>query len=221
MRHLKSGRALGVSTSHRRAMMRNMVTSLVETEMIRTTVTRAKEIRKPLDKMITLGKQGDLSARRNALKFVKSKLAMSKLFGELAERYQDRNGGFTRIMRLGPRRGDGAEMAVVVLVGSDKDPFKDEGKGRRKSRGGKAKEKVIDQVAEEVQAAEGEKSAQTKPSTKKKAAEPEAQVTEAEITEEPAAATAEASAEATAGDTPAGETAETEQGESSEEEKSG
>lgn len=149
MRHLKAGRTLGVKPAHRKAMLRNIVTSLVEKEQIKTTVARAKEMRKPLDKMITLGKRGDLSARRTALAFVKSKEAMAKLFGELAERYQERQGGFSRILKLGPRRGDGAEMALILLVGKPDDPFAEESKPRR--RGGKKEPKaVLKDVAEEV-----------------------------------------------------------------------
>lgn len=150
MRHLKSGRALGVSPSHRRAMMRNMVTSILEHEQVKTTLARAKELRKPLDRMITFGKQGDLNARRRALGYVKSKAAIASLFGELAERYKDRNGGYTRIIRLGTRRGDGAEMVLMMLVGNPNDPFADEKKPRRRG-GGKNKDKaVLEDVAAEV-----------------------------------------------------------------------
>jgi large subunit ribosomal protein L17 len=148
MRHLKSGRALGVKPAHRRAMLRNMVTSLLEHGRIKTTVTRAKELRKPLDQMITLGKQGDLAARRQALGFVKSKAAMANLFGDLAERYKERHGGYSRILRVGPRRGDGAELALVLLVGGESDPFADEKKPRR--RGARQPKAVLEQVAEEV-----------------------------------------------------------------------
>ena len=156
MRHLKSGRALGVKPAHRRAMMRNMVTSLLEHGRIRTTVTRAKELRKPLDQMITLGKEGDLAARRGALTFVKSKAAMANLFGELAERYKDRAGGYSRILRLGPRRGDGAELALVILVGSENDPFAEEKKGGRRRRAAKPKA-VLDEVADGVKAGDAPK----------------------------------------------------------------
>ncbi len=151
MRHLKSGRALGVSPSHRLAMMRNMVTSLLEHQQVRTTMARAKEVRRPLAKMITLGKRGDLTARRKALAFVKSKTAMANLFGDFAERYASRAGGFVRIMPLGPRRGDAAEMAVIVLVDSPKDPYASEGKPRRAARP-RREGRVIEQVAEEVKA---------------------------------------------------------------------
>lgn len=151
MRHLKAGRALGVKPAHRRAMMRNLVSSLIEQEQIKTTLARAKEMRTPLDHMITLGKKGDLSARRQALAFVKGKVVMAKLFGELAERYTERAGGFSRILRLGPRRGDGAEMVMILLVGNPNDPFADEKKPSRKGPRKKATE-VLDEVAEEVSA---------------------------------------------------------------------
>ncbi len=150
MRHLKAGRRLGVSTSHRRAMMRNLVTSILEHQQITCTVARAKELRKPLDKMITLGKRGDLHARRQALKFIKSKDAMSMLFGELAERYKERNGGYARIIRLGKRRlGDGAEMAIVQLLGSPQDVLSATKKKIAKSNT-KEKINVLEEVSQEV-----------------------------------------------------------------------
>ena len=172
MRHLKAGRTLGVKPAHRKAMLRNIVTSLIEEEQIKTTVARAKEMRKPLDKMITLGKTGDLSARRKALGFVKSKAAMAKLFGELAERYKDREGGFSRIMKLGPRKGDGAEMALILMVGNPDDPFAEEGQPRRR-RGKKEPKAVLEDVAEEVreEAKDTPPDAESAKSSKKAAAE--------------------------------------------------
>ena len=126
MRHLKSGRRLGVTTSHRKAMMRNMVTSLLENEQISCTTPRAKELRRCAEKIITLGKRGNLHARRQALQFVKSKKAMAALFGELAERYALRSGGYTRIIKLATRRlGDASDMALIQLVDGPKDPFLD------------------------------------------------------------------------------------------------
>lgn len=122
MRHLKAGRRLGVDTAHRRAMMRGMVTSLLENQQITCTVARAKELRKPLDKMITLAKRGDLHSRRQVLQFVKTKKAMKNLYDDFVERYKDRDGGFSRIIKLHHRRkGDGAEMAIVQLIDSPKD----------------------------------------------------------------------------------------------------
>lgn len=122
MRHLKAGRKLGVSSSHRRAMMRNMVTSILENGEVTCTLARAKEVRVPLEKMITFAKRGDLHARRQVLRFVKSKLAMENLFGEIAERYKERPGGYCRVIKLAKRRlGDASEMAIVQLVGSESD----------------------------------------------------------------------------------------------------
>ena len=122
MRHLKAGNRLGVTTAHRLAMMRNMVTSIIENGQITCTLARAKEVRKPLEKMIGLGKRGTLHSRRQALRFVKSKEAMVQLFGDLAERYKDRDGGYCRIIKLGKKRlGDNSEMAIIQLLGSEGD----------------------------------------------------------------------------------------------------
>ena len=135
MRHLKAGNRLGVTTAHRRAMMRNMVTSILENGQITCTLARAKEVRKPLEKMIGWGKQGSLHARRQALSFVKSKEAMTQLFEELAERYKDRQGGYCRIIKLGKNRlGDNSEMAIVQLLGSETDRLSE-----LKSQSGKKK----------------------------------------------------------------------------------
>ena len=116
MRHLRAGKRLGVTTSHRKAMMRNLVTALLEHGEIKTTITRAKEMRKYFDKMIGLGKKQDLHSRRQALAFVKSKEAIKKLFDEYGPLYEDRNGGYTRIFRLGQRLGDNAQMALIQMV---------------------------------------------------------------------------------------------------------
>lgn len=119
MRHLKSGKRLGITTSHRKALMRNLITSLLEYGEIETTITKAKEMRKYFDKMIGLGKRNDLHARRQALAFVKSKKVVKKLFEEYGPLYADRNGGYTRIYRLGNRLGDNAQMALIQMVGLD------------------------------------------------------------------------------------------------------
>ena len=156
MRHLKAGKALGVTPSHRRAMLRNLVTSVLEHGRITTTLTRAKELRKPLDHMIGLGKRGDLHARRQALAFVKSKAAMANLFGEFAERYSDRDGGYTRIFTTRRRKGDGALLAIVQLVGHENDPFADDKPKRRdKPKSGKKDKSVLEDVAKEVSAKSG------------------------------------------------------------------
>lgn len=109
-------RKLGRPTDQRVAMLRNLVTSLIDKGKIETTDTRAKEVRKIADKMITLGKRGDLHARRQALAYMYDKQVVHKLFDEIAPKYEERNGGYTRILKLGPRRGDGAEMVIIELV---------------------------------------------------------------------------------------------------------
>ena len=117
MRHLKAGRRLGVTTSHSKAMMRNLVTSLIENEEITCTAARAKELKRLLDKMITLGKNGGLHNQRKALRVIKSKKAFELLFGDLAERYRERPGGYTRIIRLSKKRlGDAASLVSIQLI---------------------------------------------------------------------------------------------------------
>lgn len=116
MRHAKQGRKLGLTSAHRKAMLGNMVCSLFEHGRIRTTVTRAKEAKPLAEKMITLGKRGDLSARRQAIGRLRSKDVVHTLFADLAPRFAERQGGYTRITRIGPRNGDAAEMAFLELV---------------------------------------------------------------------------------------------------------
>jgi large subunit ribosomal protein L17 len=117
MRHRKSGRKLNRTSEHRKAMMRNMVTSLFEHERIVTTVPKAKEARKVADKMITLAKRGDLHARRQAHAYIQSREVVAKLFDVIHTQYVDRNGGYTRIIQTGRRNGDAAPMAILELVG--------------------------------------------------------------------------------------------------------
>lgn len=116
MRHNKSGRRLGRNSSHRLAMMRNLVTSLVEHEKITTTDARAKELRKVAEKMITLGKRGDLHARRQAARVLRSTKAVGKLFEMIAPRFKERPGGYTRIIKLGTRAGDQAALVRIEFV---------------------------------------------------------------------------------------------------------
>ena len=117
MRHKYSGRKLGRTSSHRIAMFRNMVTSLFEHERIVTTTEKAKEARPIAEKMITLAKRGDLHARRQALSFIRSKDVVEKLFTEIKDNFEDRKGGYTRIIKTGVRKGDCASMAILELVG--------------------------------------------------------------------------------------------------------
>lgn len=119
MRHNKSGRRLGRNSSHRKAMMRNMVTSLLEHEQIRTTDAKAKEVRRVAERMITLGKRGTLHARRTALRTLRSKAVAAKLFDDLAARYAGRPGGYTRIYKIGRRVGDNAPMSIVQMIPHD------------------------------------------------------------------------------------------------------
>jgi large subunit ribosomal protein L17 len=116
MRHLKQGRKLGRTSAHRKALLRNLATALLEHERIVTTGPKAKELRRVADKLVTLGKRGDLHARRQALQVVRSPDVVRKLFNDIAPRYLERKGGYTRILRLGYRPGDAAEMAVIELV---------------------------------------------------------------------------------------------------------
>ncbi len=116
MRHRKAGRKLGRTSSHRKAMMRNLVTSLLKHEKITTTDAKAKELRSVADKMITLGKKGTLHARRQALSFIRDRDTTEKVFDVLSARYQDREGGYTRIMKKGPRPGDKASLSVIELM---------------------------------------------------------------------------------------------------------
>ena len=116
MRHGKSGKRLGRTSSHKKAMVRNMVTSLFEHERIVTTTPKAKEVRKVADKMITLAKRGDLHAKRQAMSFIRSRDVVAKLFDEIQAQFTDRNGGYTRIIQTGQRRGDAAPMAILELV---------------------------------------------------------------------------------------------------------
>jgi len=109
-------RKLGLPTDQRKAMLRNLVTSFLKHGKIETTITRAKETRSLAEKMITLAKRGDLHARRQVLAFVTEEDVVTKLFNDIAPKYADRNGGYTRIYKIGPRRGDGAEAVILELV---------------------------------------------------------------------------------------------------------
>ena len=109
-------RKLGRPTAHRKAMMRGMVTLLLENGQVETTLTRAKEVRSIAEKMITLGKKNTLASRRAALAYITKEDVVTKVFNEYAPMYADRNGGYTQIFQLGPRRGDGAEMAIVKMI---------------------------------------------------------------------------------------------------------
>ena len=109
-------RKLGRTSAHRNAMLRGLVTYLLENGSVETTLTRAKEVRSVAEKMITLGKKNTLASRRTALSYITKEDVVTKVFNEIAPKYEGRNGGYTQIYKLGPRRGDGAEMAIIKLV---------------------------------------------------------------------------------------------------------
>ena len=112
-------RKLGRTTAHRKAMLRGLVTLLLENGKVETTLTRAKEVRSVAEKMITLGKKNTLASRRSALAYITKEAVVAKLFSEIAPKYEGRNGGYTQIFKMGPRRGDAAEMAIIKLVDED------------------------------------------------------------------------------------------------------
>ncbi len=137
MRHLKSGRQLSRNSSHRWALMRNLITALLREEKIQTTDPKAKELRRWVDRVITLGKRGDLHARRQAAAIIFDKTVVKKLFDTIGPRFKDRPGGFTRIIKLGIRHGDAAQMALIELVGGEASAEASSGgakKGRRARR---------------------------------------------------------------------------------------
>jgi len=148
MRHQKSGRRLGRNTSHRRAMLRNITTSLLELERIETTEAKAKELRRYAEKMITLGKRGDLHARRQALSFIRNRSVVEKVFSDYAERFSDRKGGYTRIMKLGRRVGDNARMAIIEVLPADEKKKSKDKKKPTAAKPAKAKEKAPTPAAE-------------------------------------------------------------------------
>jgi large subunit ribosomal protein L17 len=152
MRHLKAGKKLGRNTSHRRALLRNLVTSLIIEERIETTTPKAKAMRPHVEKMITLAKRGDVPARRLAASYLMTREAVTKLFDKIGPRFGDRDGGYTRIMRAGFQRGDGADKAYIELLGAEK--VLDEKKQKRAEvRAKKAEERR--KALEEAQAQEG------------------------------------------------------------------
>jgi large subunit ribosomal protein L17 len=146
MRHRVAGKKLGRKTPHRVMMFRNMVTSLFDKERVRTTLDRAKAVRPIAEKMITLGKRESLHARRQALAYVQDPAVVAKLFETLAPRFTQRHGGYTRIIRLGFRDGDGAQMAYLELVGSEfkaeKSDGSKKGKGEESKKGKKGEKEA-------------------------------------------------------------------------------
>jgi large subunit ribosomal protein L17 len=190
MRHGKSGRKLNRSSSHRLAMFRNMVTSLLDHERIYTTHAKAKELRRWADWMITLGKRGDLHARRQALQVIRDKSVVHKLFTDLAQRYQARSGGYTRTVKVGFRVGDGAPLSLIELMTGE--TVKKKKKKRKPRKAVEAAPPAVEEaVAEEAVAEEAvaEEAVDKKKKKSKAAKKAEAEVPAAEeaVAEEAAA----------------------------------
>jgi large subunit ribosomal protein L17 len=158
MRHKKAGKELGRNPSHRRAMLRNMVTSLFKHEQMETTDTKAKALRPVAERMITLAKRGDLHARRQALAYIQEKAVTHRLFDELKDRYLDRQGGYVRIIKKGTRKGDGADLSIIQLLpaeGGKKSAKKKAKKSKRsKAVSPQAKKKV--EAKKDIEEAETE-----------------------------------------------------------------
>jgi large subunit ribosomal protein L17 len=145
MRHRNAGYKLGRNTSHRRAMLRNLVTSILLEDRVETTITKAKAARPLVEKYITLGKKGDVHSRRQALSFLQTREAVTRLFDTVAPRYGDRNGGYLRIVRTGFQKGDGAEKAFIELLGAEK--ILDEKRQKRAEAREKRREELQKQLA--------------------------------------------------------------------------
>lgn len=229
MRHKRIGRKLGVTTKHRKAMFRNMVTDFFRFDKIKTTDTRAKELRRIAEKLITLAKDGSLHKRRQAAAYIRDNEVLKKLFDEIAPKFKDRPGGYTRITKLGFRRGDSSPISIIELVEEDYKPKKKKAKAAPKKKETQASETeataraksskkesaedlglIEEEKAAEASAAEAETTAAAE-SQPEEAAAPETEATAAPEAETPAAEaapeeTAEAP-EATAEEAPAPEAA--------------
>jgi large subunit ribosomal protein L17 len=153
MRHRNAGFKLGRNTSHRRALLRNLVTSILLEDRVVTTITKAKAARPQVEKMITLGKRGDVHARRQALAYLMTDDAVKRLFDTVAPRYGDRQGGYLRIVRTGFQKGDGAEKAFIELLGAEK--LLDEKRTKRAETRQKRREEMEKAMAEQNQAEGG------------------------------------------------------------------
>src|SRR5215472_11331311 len=154
MRHQRATKKLGRNTSHRRALLRNLVTSLIMEERIETTQAKAKAMRPHVEKMITLGKRGDVAARRLALGYLMTRESVNRLFDTVAPRFGDRNGGYLRIIHKGWRTGDGAETVFIELLGSEK--IIEAKRAKRAEARAKRREEIQKQMEEEQQAAAAE-----------------------------------------------------------------
>jgi large subunit ribosomal protein L17 len=174
MRHGKSGRKLNRTSSHRLAMLRNMVTSLLDHERIYTTEAKAKEVRRWADWMITLGKRGDLHARRQALGVIRDKKVVHKVFDDLAKRFQARSGGYTRAFKVGFRPGDGAPMSLIELMAGESEKKKK----KKKPKASKEAPPAVAAPAETSVAPEASAPAQTETEADERAGEAAAETSE-------------------------------------------
>jgi large subunit ribosomal protein L17 len=147
MRHRNAGYKLGRNTSHRRAMLRNLVTSVILMDRVETTITKCKATRPIIEKMITLGKNGSVHARRQALAYMMTPESVDRLFNVVAPRYTDRQGGYLRITRTGPRKGDAAEMAFIELLGAEQE-LNEKAQKRAEARA-KKREELAKQMEEQ------------------------------------------------------------------------
>lgn len=183
MRHQVQGRKLGRTSSHRRAMFANMASSLILENRIETTLPKAKELRSVAERLVTMGKQGTLHARRRAVALIRNKAAVHKLFDELAKRFTDRHGGYTRVMKLGWRHGDAAPMAAIEYLGHDHGGHEHAGEGSEKrvhvkkpkaaAKKASAKEKVEKKKAAPQMKAHTDKKAPARKSTTRRTAKGE------------------------------------------------
>jgi large subunit ribosomal protein L17 len=157
MRHRNAGTKLGRNTSHRRALLRNLTTSVIVEDRVQTTVAKAKAVRPLVEKMITLGKKGDLHSRRQALSYLMTDASVERLFDVVAPRYGDRQGGYLRIVRTGFRKGDGGEKAVIELLGAEAQL--DEKKAKRDEVKAKKRAELEEQLKEGKKEEGGEEAA--------------------------------------------------------------
>jgi large subunit ribosomal protein L17 len=205
MRHRHKGRKLNRTWSHKKAMLRNMVTTFFELEQIETTDAKAKEVRSLAERLITLGKRGgdDLAARRQAMKVIRSKKVVAKLFDELAPRYADRPGGYTRIVKVDDRRGDGAQLSILQLI-AEPVTFKDmkHKRARQEEEARRAEEVKRGEKAEREDEVKGEEAQPEVEETSEEAAKEDVEETAEEPATEPEAE-AEPETEATAEEPPA------------------
>ena len=150
MRHRKQGRALSRNASHRRAMLANMAASVLEQERVQTTTAKAKEVRRLVERLITFGKRNDLHARRQAVRVIRNRSVVAKLFGTLADRYADRAGGYTRIIHIGHRQGDAAEMSILELIDRERTIDVQAAEPKKTRRSSKEAEPASEAVSEEA-----------------------------------------------------------------------